>query len=128
MVNKTKPPADNPAAEPRFTPAESPEKYPSFSAWIKSATEVPGLSRSGLQARLAEFCGGDVGPQHVTKWRNGSIPEIAKLKKIAAWSQVDYEKLRALADKQREQKQAAPRATKTGKSARTKVKHKLRIV
>lgn len=77
----------------------------------------------GAQARLAEFCGGDTGPQHVTKWRGGSVPEIPRLKLIAEWAQVEYESLRVLADKQREEKQSVPKR-KGGRRLPVKKKHK----
>lgn len=73
------------------TAMPQPERFTNFAAWLKAV-----CAARGKQRQIASECG--VKPQAVTKWLKGGKIEVDKLKRLAAWSGIDYVKLRSLAD------------------------------
>lgn len=122
----------DPSAPKRFEPAKPPSMFRSFTAWLESAVVLPGSPRSGLANRLAEYIADQLGDKtvaaHVSKWiRKGSIPEIPRLREIADWAQRDFDEVKALADRQIEERQSKPRRRGGGRTSSSKKSGRRRV-
>lgn len=110
----------------RFSSAPAPtlRDFKSLKDWLKVATEIPGSPRSGLQRQLAAYITQQIAvetvPQVVTKWLQGSLPELPKLRAIADWARVPYEDLKLLYDRDMELRQSKPKRRRGGRPEKRK--------
>lgn len=89
---ENKPMVDKPITEPPLPLREhvNVAGHATLQSWVQAL-----LARPGMKARCARGTG--VSPQLVGKWWDGSVPEPANLKRLAAWAGVDLAQLQLLA-------------------------------